>query len=309
MRKKLSIIIPTYNYAHTLTRAVESVAVQLNESTELIVIDDGSTDNTAEVLTNLKTKFADELTVLAKKNGGLAATRNVGIANSQGEYLIFLDADDEMCPDAILHISEYLNKNPTIQFLIGAHNSIATNGKQKLHLPSALPTSAFNKLKAYLIDKSLSISNGACVMHRCIFSDYQYPEHFRNAEDISMFAYTLANFNCATMDYALANIYKHDDSLRHNADYAENVGLQLIDEVFNTSRIAAELQALKKPFLVQRLLSLSRVCHENSRHAQCTQFFKQAFKKNWRVIFKWSYLKKFIASFAHTCMYKQSNQQ
>lgn len=297
MQKKLSVVIPAYNYAHTLSRAVESVASQLDATTELIVINDGSTDNTAAVLSDLKEKYADKLIVFNKKNGGLASTRNFGIANTNSEYMVFLDADDEMAPEAILNINNHLSKNPNTQFLIGAHYSITSNGKKKLHLPNALPINAYDKLKAYLIDKSLSISNGACVMHRSLFNQYQYPEHFRNSEDISMFAYTLANFNCATIDNPLANIYKHDDSLRHNASYAENVGLQLVDEVFEPSRIAAELQTLKKPFLVQRLLSLSRVCHENKRHLQCTAFFTQAFKLDWRVIYNWSYSKKCITSF------------
>lgn len=309
MTKKLSVIIPAYNYAHTLSRAVESVIAQLDKTSELIVINDGSTDNTVAVLDVLKEKYAEKLIIFNKENGGLASTRNFGIDKASGEYLIFLDADDALCPDAILHIQNHISQNPAAKFLVGGHYSVATNGKKKLHLPDALPVSTYNKLQAYLIDKSISISNGACVMHRSIFNQYQYPEHFRNSEDISMFAYTLANFNCTTINHPLASIYKHDDSLRHNADYAENVGLQLVDEVFHPSRISAELQALKKPFLAQRLLSLSRVCHENNRHVQCTAFFKQAFKANWRVIFKWSYFKKFIISFAQASMHKQSSNQ
>jgi glycosyltransferase involved in cell wall biosynthesis len=305
MHKKLSIVIPTFNYAHTLTRAVDSVAMQLDNTIELIVINDGSTDNTAAVLDALKTKYTDKLIVFSKENGGLAATRNFGIAKASAEYLVFLDADDELYPDAILNISSHITQNPGSQFILGGHYSVATNGKKKLHLPGALPASTYNKLQTYLIDKSISISNGACVMHKSIFENYHYPEHFRNSEDISMFAYTLANFTCTTINFPLASIYKHDDSLRHNASYAENVGLQLVDEVFHPSRIPAELQALKKPFLAQRLLSLSRVCHENNRHLRCAQFFKQAFKANWRVIFKWTYFKKFIISFVRTTMQKQ----
>ncbi len=76
---KLSIIIPAYNYAHTLARAVVSVANQLDEKTELIVINDGSTDNTHSVLDQLKTRFKNQLTIYFKDNGGLAHTRNYGI--------------------------------------------------------------------------------------------------------------------------------------------------------------------------------------------------------------------------------------
>ncbi len=133
-------------------------------------------------------------------------------------------------------------------------------------------------------------------MRKDIFDKIKYPEHFRNSEDIPVFAYVLSQLACDTLQVPLANIYKHDDSLRHNAVYADAVGLQLVDEVFSPKRIPQALQILKNPFLVQRLLSLSRVCHENKRHLQCIEFFKQAFRADWRAVFKWSYSKKFIRS-------------
>lgn len=294
---KLSIIIPAYNYAHSLARAVLSVSQQMDENTEIIIVNDGSTDNTADVLIELQQKLQDKIKVYNKTNGGLSSTRNFGIRHATGDYLIFLDADDEMAENAILHMREHLTKQPKTQFVIGGHTSVFSNGKCKLHTPIDLPERPLAMLKAYLIDKTLSLSNGACLMHQSIFKQHHYPEHFRNSEDIPIFAYAVANFECSIIKAPLANIYKHDDSLRHNVIYAENVGLQLVEEVFNSKRISAELQVLKKPFLVQRLLSLSRVCHENKRHLQCTAFFTQAFKLDWHVIYNWSYSKKCITSF------------
>ncbi|MDO8961020.1 MAG: glycosyltransferase family A protein [Methylophilus sp.] len=295
----ISIVIPAYNYAHTLERAVLSVYNQLDEFTECLVINDGSTDNTADLLDSFNTKY-HKLTVISKPNGGLASTRNAGIRTAKGDYLIFLDADDALFPDAIANIRLHLKHNPESKFVIGGHCSITMNGKHKLHLPNPLPNSAYVRLKSYLIDKTISISNGASVMHKAIFVRYCYPEHFKNSEDLSMFAYTLVNFPCSILPQPLANIYKHDDSLRHNVSYAENVGLRLVDEVFSTDRIPEELQALKKEFTVQRLLSLSRVCNEANRHSQCVDFFSQAFVIDKNILFKWSYLKKYMASFLKT---------
>ena len=292
---QLSIIIPTYNYAHTLTRAVVSVVNQLNDKTELIVIDDGSTDNTHDILNKLKLQFKDKLTIYSKTNGGLAHTRNYGLTKALGEYLVFLDADDEMYDGAVDAIHAHLLNNAAAM-TIGGHYSVFSNGKRKLHMPALLPQQPLKRLAGYLLNKTISISNGACVMRKDIFDHVKYPEHFRNSEDIPVFAYVLSQLSCNTLQFPLANIYKHDDSLRHNVVFADAVGLQLVDEVFSPSRIPQALQILKKPFLVQRLLSLSRVCHENKRHLQCIEFFKQAFKIDWRAILKWSYSKKFIRS-------------
>ena len=306
---KLSIIIPAYNYAHTLERAVFSVCNQMDANIEVLIVNDGSTDNTTDVLIELQQKLQDKIKIFTKPNGGLSSTRNFGILHATGDYLIFLDADDEMAENAILHMREHLTKHPKTQFVIGGHTSVFSNGKRKLHTPIEPPEQPLAKLKAYLIDKTLSLSNGACLMHQSIFNQHHYPEHFRNSEDIPIFAYVLANFECSIIKSPLANIYKHDDSLRHNVIYAENVGLQLVEEVFNSNRISTELQVLKKPFLVQRLLSLSRVCHENKRHSQCTEFYMQAFKANWGVIFKWSYFKKFMKSCLQITLHQPANNQ
>jgi glycosyltransferase involved in cell wall biosynthesis len=281
----------------------------MDANTEVLVVNDGSTDNTKDVLLELQKKLQDKIMVFTKPNGGLSSTRNFGIKQASGDYLIFLDADDEIADNAIHHMREHLKQHSNSQFIIGGHTSIFTNGKRKSHTPADLPEQPLAKLQAYLIDKKLSLSNGACLMHKSIFNQHNYPEHFRNSEDIPIFAYALVNFKCSIIKAPLANIYKHDDSLRHNVTYTENVGLQLVEEVFNKNRITAELQVLKKPFLVQRLLSLSRVCHENNRHLQCKQFFVKALKNDWRVVLKWSYFKKFMKSYLQVAFRQPANNE
>jgi glycosyltransferase involved in cell wall biosynthesis len=86
----VSVIIPTYNRASYVTKAIESVLAQTYNDFEIIVIDDGSTDNTKEVLS----PFMDKITYIWKPNGGCASARNVGIQTSKGEFIAFLDSDD-----------------------------------------------------------------------------------------------------------------------------------------------------------------------------------------------------------------------
>ncbi|MBC7900778.1 MAG: glycosyltransferase family 2 protein [Saprospiraceae bacterium] len=85
-----SIIIPTYNHAKYIERSVECALRQTLENVEVIVVDDGSTDETPEIVT----QFADKIIYHRKENGGLGAARNTGIGISRGKYIQFLDADD-----------------------------------------------------------------------------------------------------------------------------------------------------------------------------------------------------------------------
>jgi len=86
----VSVVIPNFNYAQYLSDAIESVIGQTYQNIEIIVVDDGSTDNSREIA-NL---HQDKITLICKENGGVSSARNEGLAISKGSYICFLDADD-----------------------------------------------------------------------------------------------------------------------------------------------------------------------------------------------------------------------
>jgi glycosyltransferase involved in cell wall biosynthesis len=104
----ISVIIPTYNSAHYLGEAIKSVLAQTYKDLEIIVIDDGSTDNTKEIV---KT-YADRIIFLQQANSGPAKARNFGIQKSSGEFVAFLDADDVWYPEKLERQMEMFLKNP-----------------------------------------------------------------------------------------------------------------------------------------------------------------------------------------------------
>jgi len=96
-RSLVSIVIPNYNYGRYLRIAIDSALAQTYSPVEVIVVDDGSTDDSREVIES----YRDRITPIIKGNGGHGSALNAGYAKSGGEIVIFLDADDELMPDAV----------------------------------------------------------------------------------------------------------------------------------------------------------------------------------------------------------------
>lgn len=103
----ISVIIPSYQHASTLPNCLDSVFGQTISDVEIIVVNDGSTDNTKEVLQ----AYADRLTIINQENRGAAAARNAGFDASKGEFVIFCDADVIMRPDMLQKMLEALVKH------------------------------------------------------------------------------------------------------------------------------------------------------------------------------------------------------
>ena len=99
MNQLISIIIPSYNVENYIAKGIESCLNQSYKNIEIIIVDDGSIDNTIKVIE----KYLDDkrLTLIKKANSGVSATRNIGIKNSNGQYCLFLDSDDWLEPNAI----------------------------------------------------------------------------------------------------------------------------------------------------------------------------------------------------------------
>lgn len=106
---KVSVSIPAYNYANYLPEAIDSILAQTLKDWELVVVDDGSTDNTKEVVYRYIKKYGDKIRYVYQENRGLAGARNTGILNTLGEYIAFLDADDIWMPTKLERESHFLD--------------------------------------------------------------------------------------------------------------------------------------------------------------------------------------------------------
>ena len=105
---RVSVVIPTYNYSHFILDAVKSALAQDVHDVQIIVVDDGSTDNTSDIIK----PYTDRIKYIYQENAGLSAARNTGVRNSTGEFILFLDADDVLGPNSIASQVSFFERNP-----------------------------------------------------------------------------------------------------------------------------------------------------------------------------------------------------
>ncbi|NWL80739.1 glycosyltransferase family 2 protein [Pseudomonas taiwanensis] len=286
----LSVVIPTYNYAGVLPRAVESVLAQATPEVELWVVDDGSTDDTPAVFTALSQRYGAAFQGVRQANAGPSTARNNGVQLAQGRYVLLLDADDELAAGVLPGLCERLRRQPDVGLWLAGHIAVQPDGREREHPASTVPAEPAQRLKHYLLDKKIGLSHGACVFLRELLLERPYPEHLRHSEDIPVFAYCLTQRQVEVLDLMLARIHKHPGSLRHNAEAARKVGLDLVDEVF--LKLPAGLQSLKPAYRAQRCLSLFRTCLLAGDQDRARKYYREALRTDWRVLLKWSYTRK-----------------
>jgi len=128
MEAKISIIIPAYNVSGYLERCLDSIILQTFKEFEVILIDDGSTDNTSKICDSYAHKD-NRITVIHKKNEGVSIARNTGIEHAKGEYFLFFDGDDFVDPNTCEELYSLIREKQADTILYGYHRY--ENGKIK----------------------------------------------------------------------------------------------------------------------------------------------------------------------------------
>ena len=123
MCKKISIIIPVYNVERFLRRCLDSVQNQSYSNWECIIVDDGSKDSSPAICDEY-VKTDSRFKVIHKENGGVSEARNTGLSQVSGEWVTFVDSDDELTLDALKYFTEGMERYPKVSVLRGGHRTI-----------------------------------------------------------------------------------------------------------------------------------------------------------------------------------------
>lgn len=107
---KISVIVPVYNTEKYVERCLNSIISQATNNFEIIVVNDGSTDNSEEIVKRYVEQYPDIIKLYSQSNGGLSSARNYGISKATGEYLCFVDSDDYLAEDLFNNLESYITK-------------------------------------------------------------------------------------------------------------------------------------------------------------------------------------------------------
>ncbi|MBC7428868.1 MAG: glycosyltransferase family 2 protein [Bacteriovorax sp.] len=206
---QIDVIVPTFNRAPVVSKAIESVLKQTYKNFNLYVVDDGSTDNTTEVLEIYKSH--SNVHILKQKNFGVSAARNFAVNNSSAPWISFLDSDDEWLPNKLELQIAWLKNNPSIRFLHGEEiwmrNGVRVNPKAK-----------HAKSNENIFERSLDfclISPSTVMMRRDLFVECgMFDESFIVCEDYDLWLKILIKENIGfTNEKLTIKNGGHDDQL------------------------------------------------------------------------------------------------
>lgn len=194
MRKiKLSIVIPVYNVKQYIIRCLESILPQVrNESVEIIIVDDESPDNSIELVNNYVKNYMDiQLSIIHQKNLGLGGARNTGIIKATGEYVWFVDSDDEIEKGCLNRIMKTLEFNNDI--IIYDYYQI----KSDVLIPCIRYNKSFYLNRGEELIKKFVLSQAWCSIYRRDFllsNDIFFREHFLHEDgEFNMRAIVFSN--------------------------------------------------------------------------------------------------------------------
>lgn len=235
-RPTVSVVIPAYNVAWCVRKAIESVLAQDYRDFELIVVNDGSTDTTAEVLAS----YGDAIRLVDKPNGGLSSARNAGIAAAQGELVAFLDADDWWLPGKLTSQVALMRARPGLGFSSTAARVEDLEGRLVNIWACATWQGPF---LAHLFGSNADVagSASAVIARRTLFDRTGgFDETLRSLEDIDMWIRLSAVADYACLEEPLAVIRKRPGSMSRNLEVMRASAIQVMKK--NRALLPAELR-------------------------------------------------------------------
>jgi tetratricopeptide (TPR) repeat protein len=177
---QVSVIIPSYNQAHFVASTVESVLAQTYPGVEIIVVDDGSTDDTHTVLA----AYRDRIRTIRQENRGLAGARNTGFHASRGDYLLFLDSDDVIHPDKLASHVSFLEAERSFGLSYSAWQHVNEDGTQVLG--EVRPNKQGQLLKELLRREFFFFASTAVIRRECLERVGLFDESLEWSEDADM---------------------------------------------------------------------------------------------------------------------------
>ncbi len=209
-KPKVSIIVTAHNYGKYLPQCLDSILKQTYTDYEVIVVDDGSTDNTQEVLKKYKQKFGEKMKIITLPGVGLPKACNAGIRASRGKYIIRLDADDFFDENILLVEATYLDKHPEVDLVYPDYYTVKENGEIIEHVRLLKIN---DEIK--LLHRS-PLAGGSMFKRECFEKLGGYNENIKCQEDFDFWIRFINKFKVYNINLPLLYYRQHPHSLSKN---------------------------------------------------------------------------------------------
>jgi len=287
-----SIIIPAYNYGHYLARAIESVLVQPGDDYEIIVVDDGSTDFTAGLVRSYQAT-SKTIRYIYQENRGPAAARNRGIDVSNGQYLLFLDADDALLPSALPAFRTVVNAPCEADFVRAGWKLISSKGRLKEVAGKLTSSGREGEFISHMRGTS-PLAPGSAIFHRRVFDRLRFPEALRSTEDHVFYAHVLALYSGQSIADMVVTIHRHRSSLSHNAELSECNWPKALDLVFDPLVLPQRLMAYRDECAAIMHIALFHRLYNWGEFQAALDNFNKAAKISSKYILGWRHIRRYF---------------
>jgi glycosyltransferase involved in cell wall biosynthesis len=221
----ISVIIPAWNAQRHIARAIQSVLAQTQPADEIIIVDDGSTDNTVETVRT----FGSKVRLITQPNAGASVARNTGVAAAKSDWIAFLDADDEWLPEKIHAQIELFRQFSHLKW--GYANYLTNYSGKQWHKRSALPAPKQHYMEDYLdaYCKGFHAWTGTVMIHRSVFDTVGlFEPGMKRAQDNDLWfriAYQFPQVGYIPQSLAVYHLDTPDSSTKINdsVDYMINL--------------------------------------------------------------------------------------
>lgn len=274
LKPTFSIIIPVYNAQNTISRSIESVLLQEMQDFELILVNDGSSDNSLQVCKKYA-KGNQKIRVIDKKNGGVSSARNEGINNANGEYVVFLDSDDTISPKLLKLFYKVIEEQHAD--LVFCNFTIVTNTQNIPNMVDVKEVSSKKDISSQF-EKLYNANLLNCCWGKCYkrkLIDYQFDSKLQLGEDFLFVLNYLEN--AKTVYYINQELYNYYVLSENTLSFAGGIkrlknlyavydqSKDILQKLFDTNCFE---YALERKFCINILDSAERIARSNKMSIQ-----------------------------------------
>jgi glycosyltransferase involved in cell wall biosynthesis len=202
---KVSVLVPCYNGAKTVREAIDSALTQTYPNVEIVVVNDGSKDDSLEVLRT----YGDKIVLVDQANRGLSGARNTAIEHSSGDFLILLDSDDIFLPDTIEKRVRPMLENPKVALVAGYYREIDAEGNLSPRIPEVRKLDTTRPTYDQALKRNYGPPVGWCIRKQALYKAGVFDPMLPHCEDYDLCLRILTKWEMAYVPDVTAHYRQH----------------------------------------------------------------------------------------------------